>query len=60
MELPSFQEVVQPIRELSNLVLEKLGDWVIGDAISDLFNGVQEESAKRTAEMFTQGELFKD
>lgn len=60
MELPSFQEVVQPIKELSNLVLEKLGDWVIGDAISDLFNGVQEESVKRTAEMFTQGELFKD
>lgn len=60
METPKFHELKQPLKDITNHFLEKLGDWAIGDALTDLINGVQQESAERTAEMFSQGQLFQD
>lgn len=61
METPKYHEVLRPVREIAR----GIGDFVLNkivptDVISDLFNGVQQESANRTAQMFSQGELFKD
>lgn len=54
-------EIIRPIRELAqgigNFVVDKI---LPTDVLSDLFNGVQEESANRTAEVFGQGKLFED
>jgi len=60
MEHVKYHELLKPIRDITSAVIEKIGDWVIGDALTDLFNGVTQESASRTQEMFTQGEMFKD
>lgn len=51
-------EIIRPIREIAhgigNFVLDKI---LPTDVISDLFNGVAQESATRTQEMFTQGQF---
>ncbi len=53
MEHPKHHEVIRPIREivqgLGNFVLDKI---LPTDVISDVFNGVQQESAQRTAQTF--------
>lgn len=60
METPKYHEILAPAREVKEYVLEKLGDWCIGDALTGLVSNVQAESAKRTAEVFSQGQLFED
>lgn len=60
MEVPKYHEVLRPVREIGEAVWQKLAQLTIGDALTDLINGVQQESANRTAQMFSQGELFKD
>lgn len=61
MEGQRHHEIVQPVREL----VHQLGNWVLDkilpvDVISEVFNGVQQESAERTVQMFTQPQLPYD
>lgn len=54
MEAPKYQEVVTSLRD-------RVLNWVLPTSvISEAFNGVQQESAQRTQEMFTQEQLFED
>lgn len=61
MEHPKYHEIISPIREivhgLGNFVLDKI---LPTDVISDVFNGVQQESVKRTAEFFQPSFQFDD
>lgn len=48
-------EIVRPVRE----IVHQLGNWVLDkvlpvDVISEVFNGVQQESAERTTQVFGQ------
>lgn len=61
MEQPKHHEIIRPIREIvhgiGNFVLDKI---LPVDALTDLFNGVEQESAIRTAQMFTQEQFQYD
>lgn len=55
MEGHRHHEIVRPVRE----IVRGIGTWALdkiipADAVSDMFNGIQRESAERTVEMFTQ------
>ena len=60
METPHHHEILRPLREIAEGVWQKLAEITLGDVVTDLINGVAQESAARTQEMFSQGELFKD
>ena len=56
MEAPNHHEVVTSLRD-------RVLNWILPPRIiSEAFNGLQEESAKRTVEMFSQPQLegFED
>lgn len=61
MERPKYHEIVQPAKEL----VSQLGNWVLDKILpTEIFDhfvtGVQQESAERTAQMFTQDRLFEE
>lgn len=50
-----LHEIVSPIRE----IVRGIGTWALdkiipADAISDMFNGIQQESAHRTVQTYSQ------
>ena len=54
MEKPEhLHEIISPIRE----VVRGIGTWALdkiipADAVSDMFNGIQRESAERTVQLY--------
>lgn len=59
--MEKYHEVLQPVRQVVHDLGEKVLNWVLPtDVISEVFNGVQRESAERTVQMYTQGKLFEE
>lgn len=56
-----YHEILQPVKEVVSSLSDRVKNWVLPvGIISEAFNQVQQESAKRTVQMFAQGQLFED
>lgn len=61
MEGQRHHEILQPVRE----IVSHIGQWALDkilptEIFDDFIQGVQQESAERTVQMFTQDRLFEE